>query len=160
MAKAGLKEPTDTMLLGSKTGLQEPLADIALYGNIRKVVATLEAAVPNVGCCSVACTLGRYCLPRSTTALLKGALIRQRSDWQLLGRWVTEALYSTFDQNATDSDNGAVGALLPCANLNLGLDAGTLTDFDLRASVTHAIQDRRLSRHDQPSFSPYRQLIR
>jgi hypothetical protein len=63
MAKAGLKQPTDTMLLGTKTGLQEPLADIALYGNIRKVVATLETAVPNVGCCSAACTLGRYSQP-------------------------------------------------------------------------------------------------
>jgi hypothetical protein len=59
-AKAALSQPTDTMLLGAKTGEQAALTDIALYGNIRKVVARLATVASNDECCSATCTLGWY----------------------------------------------------------------------------------------------------
>ena len=66
----------------------------------------------------------------------------------LINRWAAHALLSTFDENKTIGSSGnGYGVLLPCANMNRPLEAGVLTDFDLRASLTHAVQDRRLSRH-------------
>ncbi len=129
--RGGFTEPTIHMLLELFLGLEPVLSRnrVGIPGFVQKQLGSLEQPLSSAGCCNASCPLGGYGHCMSPSLALPPCVQAPYLDSQSRHRWVCEALvrFSALPKLSIPS-----AALLPCTLFKGQLDAGVVTDFDMR----------------------------